>query len=64
MVVFAWHTVPIAVFKQSDLLTFFRNCPSCTLRGHRKKILNYDAFLSLNVVLILVNSADPDEMQH
>ena len=26
--------------------------------------LNYDVFLSLKVVLILANSADPDEMQH
>ena len=25
---------------------------------------NYYVFLSLNVVLILANSADPDEMQH
>ena len=24
----------------------------------------YDVFLSLNAVLILANSADPDEMQH
>ena len=26
--------------------------------------LNYDVFLSMRVVLILANSADPDEMQH
>ena len=26
--------------------------------------LNYDVFLSLEIVLILPNSADPDEMQH
>ena len=26
--------------------------------------LNYDVFLSLKVVSILANSADPDEMQH
>ena len=26
--------------------------------------LKYDVFLSLKVVLILANSADPDEMQH
>ena len=35
---------------------------SCTylhVRGH-----NYDVFLSLKVVLIVENSADPDEMQH
>ena len=35
-----------------------------TLRGHRLIFLNYDEFLSLKVVLILTNSADPDEMQH
>ena len=29
-----------------------------------KKYLKYDVFLSLQVVLILANSADPDEMQH
>ena len=26
--------------------------------------LNYNVFLSLKVVFILANSADPDEMQH
>ena len=26
------------------------------------KFLNYDAFISINVVFILANSADPDEM--
>ena len=26
--------------------------------------LNYDVFLFLKIVLILVNSADPDEMKH
>ena len=26
--------------------------------------LSYDVFLSLEVVLILANSEDPDEMQH
>ena len=26
--------------------------------------LNYDGFLSLKVVLVLANGADPDEMQH
>ena len=26
--------------------------------------IDYDVFLSLKVVLILANSADPDEMQH
>ena len=26
--------------------------------------LNYDAFLSLNIVFILANSTDPDEMPH
>ena len=35
-----------------------------TLRGHRQNFPNYDVSLSLKVVLILANSADPDEMQH
>ena len=29
-----------------------------------KKFLYYDVFISLKVVLMLANSADPDEMQH
>ena len=29
-----------------------------------KNFLNYDVFLSLKIVLILANSADPDEMQY
>ena len=44
------------------------DCPLCTLRGHRYNFLNHDVFLSLNFevkgILYLVNSADPDEMQH
>ena len=39
------------------------DCPLCTLRGHNKRFLNH-VFLSLTVVLILANSAEPDEMQH
>ena len=38
--------------------------PLCTLRGHRKHFLTYDVLLSQKNVLILTNSADPDEMQH
>ena len=33
-------------------------------KGHSLNFLNYCVFLSLKVVLILANSADPDEMQH
>ena len=33
------------------------------LRGHRSKFLNFITFLSLKIVLILANSADPDEMR-
>ena len=33
-------------------------------RGYRHNFLNYDSFLSLNLVLILAHSADTDEMQH
>ena len=40
------------------------DCILPTLRDHRENALNYDGFLSLKVVLILANSADPDEMQH
>ena len=36
----------------------------CTLRGHSKNFLNYEVNLSMNFVLIIANSADPDEMQH
>ena len=32
------------------------------VRGHRYKFQNYDVFLSLKVVLILANSADPDKI--
>ena len=35
-----------------------------TSTGSRLYWTNYDVFLSLDVVLILANSADPDEMQH
>ena len=31
--------------------------------GHSRIFKNYDVFLSLKNVLILANSADPDEMQ-
>ena len=34
-----------------------------TLRGKGLNFLNYNVLLSLRVVLILANSADPDEMQ-
>ena len=33
-------------------------------KGSHVYYFNYNAFQSLNVVFILVNSADPDEMQH
>ena len=46
------------------LMNFPIHCPLCTLRGHRYNFLNYDVFLSLEAVLILANSADPDKMQH
>ena len=36
----------------------------CTFIRRRLKFLNYDVFLSLYVVLILANSADPNELQH
>ena len=33
-------------------------------KGSQVDFLNYNVVLSLKVVLILANSADPDEMQH
>ena len=39
-------------------------CPFCILRGNRSKFLNYHAFLSLKIVFILENSADPDVAFH
>ena len=39
------------------------DCPLCTLGDLGYNFLNYDVFLSLKIVLILANSADPDEMQ-
>ena len=44
--------------------TIVTGLPICMLKGHRWKFLNYDAFLSLKVVLILTNSADLNEMPH
>ena len=34
------------------------------LSGSQVVFSNFDVFLCLNVVLILANSADPEEMQH
>ena len=34
------------------------------LRGHRSYFQNFDIFLSLKIVFILANSADPCEMRH
>ena len=37
----------------------------CILRGHRSKFLNFNVFLSLEIVFVLIaNSADPDEILH
>ena len=38
--------------------------PIVYFNGSKVKFLNYDVFLSLKVVLILANSADPNETQH
>ena len=39
--------------------------PNVYFKGSQVRIfLNYDIFLSRKVVLILANSAGPDEMQH
>ena len=37
-------------------------CQFCILRGHRSKFLNFNVFLSLEIVLVLI--ADPDEILH
>ena len=36
--------------------------PSCVLKVDRWKYLNNDKFISLNIVVILENGADPDKM--
>ena len=33
-------------------------------KGHTGNFLMYDVFWTLDVVLIIANSVDPDEMQH
>ena len=38
--------------------------PIVYFKGSQVNFLNYDVFLSLKIVFILVKSADPDEMQH
>ena len=47
----------------NNIDTISMDCPLCTLRDLGNNFLNYDVFLSLKIVLILANSADPDEMQ-
>ena len=51
-------------FFHTYLIQLVWDCHFCTLRGHLYNFLNYDVFLSLKVVLILANSAEPNEMQH
>ena len=48
--------------KRTDTISV--GLPILYFKGAQVKVLNYDVFLSLKVVLILANSADPDEMQH
>ena len=38
--------------------------PTVSFKGSQVDFLKYDVFLSLKIVLILANSADPDEMQN
>ena len=38
------------------------DCPFCILSFCWSTFLDYDKFLSLKIVFILTNSADPDEM--
>ena len=44
------------------LLGIIQALPFCVLMGHRGKFLNYDVFMFIKIVFILVNSAHPDEM--
>ena len=43
--------------------TMSMGLPIVYFKGSWVEFLKYDVFLSLRVVLILANSADPDEMQ-
>ena len=44
--------------------TISMELPIVYFKGSQVEISNYDVLLSLKIVLILANSADPDEMQH
>ena len=44
--------------------TISMGLPTVYFKGSQVEFSNDDVVLSLNVVLILANSADPDEMQH
>ena len=37
---------------------------TCILRGRRLKCLNFNIVLSMKIVFILANSADPTDMSH
>ena len=50
-------------FPYRELIHYIWTRSLCTLKGHRFKFLNYDAFQSLKIILMRANSADPDEMQ-
>ena len=43
--------------------TISMGLPILYFKGPEVEVLNYDVFLSLKVVFILANSADPEEMQ-
>ena len=45
-----------------DTVVWNWNCPFCILRGCQTKFPQDDVFLSSKIILILANSADPDEM--
>ena len=44
--------------------TISMGLPIVYFKGSQVDFLNYDVFLSLKIILIFANSADPDEMQH
>ena len=54
--------IPLTLFVLMDFpIRIAWICPFCILRGHRSNFLNFNIFLSLKIVFIVANSADPYE---
>ena len=56
------HQNAVNIFIQIDFSIQIYTFHFVFFRGHRLKFLNFNIFLSLKIVFIFVNSADPDEM--